>query len=111
MAYPGGRQHKYRAVRTDCNAGHSHPSKAEARRCDELHLLQRAGEISRLEMQPRYTLSIGGVKLGSYVGDFRYFTSQGCVLEDVKGMKTPLYNWKKKHLEAQYAGVKIVEVR
>ena len=31
------------------------------------------------------------------------------VVEDVKGFKTPLYRWKKKHVEAQY-GITVTEV-
>jgi hypothetical protein len=31
------------------------------------------------------------------------------VVEDVKGMRTPMYRWKKKHVEAQY-GITITEV-
>jgi hypothetical protein len=31
------------------------------------------------------------------------------VVEDVKGFKTELYRWKKKHVEAQY-GIEIVEI-
>ena len=30
--------------------------------------------------------------------------------EDVKGFKTPLYRWKKKHVAAQY-GIDILETR
>jgi hypothetical protein len=31
------------------------------------------------------------------------------VVEDVKGMRTPMYSWKKKHVEAEH-GVTIVEI-
>lgn len=103
--------HKFNAKRTTCQAGHSHPSAAEARRCDELHLLQRAGEISRLEMQPKFPVSINGVKVFTYVADFAYFTRETRIVEDVKGQILPMYRLKKKCVEAYYAGVKIVEVR
>lgn len=113
MTRPGG--HKYGAIHTECREGHSHPSKAEARRCDELHLLQRAGEITHLEMQPKFPVHINGVKVFTYIADFTYFPQRpqpsGRVIEDVKGMLTPIYRLKKKCVEASYAGVKIVEVR
>lgn len=106
-----GSNHKYRAQRTYCANGHWHPSKAEAKRCDELHILQRAGEISRLEFEPAFPISINGVKVCTYKADFSYFTNESRVIEDVKGVLTPVYRLKKKLVEAFYQGVKIVEVR
>jgi hypothetical protein len=40
---------KYRAIKAQCNAGHTHDSKREAVRCNELHILQAAGEITDLQ--------------------------------------------------------------
>ena len=87
--------HKFNAVRTACNAGHSHPSMKEARRCDELHLLQRAGEISNLEYEPIFHFVINGEKMmmrngqpAKYRPDFQYFENGKAVAEDVKGMVT-----------------------
>ena len=90
-------------------------SKAEAKRYGELTLLQKAGEISRLEVQPKYTIKIAGKLVCTYKGDFRYLdtrTSQW-TLEDVKSpatAKNPTYRLKKKLVEALYAPLKIVEV-
>jgi hypothetical protein len=83
-----------------------------------------AGEIRNLELQPRFDLHVGGVKVGSYIGDFRYhertplWSADGGqsgwiwrdVVEDVKGMATPTYRLKRKHLAAEY-GITIREVR
>lgn len=114
MKHLGG-EHKYRAQRTDCQAGHSHPSKAEAKRCDELHLLERAGEITHLTLQPKFPVHINGAKVTTYIADFSYFPllpeKGGRIIEDVKGILTPMYRLKKKMVEAYYPGVKIVEVR
>lgn len=93
-------------------------SKAEAERYCELRLLLRAGKISNLEMQPKFPISINGVKICTYVADFRYFSRddgpQNQVghlhVEDVKGTKTPIYRLKKKLVEALYPGVKIEEI-
>jgi hypothetical protein len=107
----GGRGHKYKAIRTEC--GHCekpHPSKAEAKRCGELHLLQRAGEIRLLEREPAFPVTVNGIKVFTYKADFAYFTDAGRTIEDVKGVKTPVYKLKKKLVEAYYQGVKIVEI-
>ena len=104
--------HKYNAIRTECgNCEKPHPSKAEAKRCGELHLLQRAGEIHRLEMQPKFLCQVNGVKICTYIADFAYFTKDERRIEDVKGTSTPIYKLKKKLVEALHPGVKIVEVR
>ena len=91
-------------------------SMAEARRYGELKLLERAGKISNLKLQPKYPLVfLAGpgreiVNVGTYVADFWYEGPQGSVIEDVKGVRTPLYRLKKKMVEAIY-GVTITEVR
>lgn len=116
---------KYKAKPTVVDGIRFHSQK-EARRYAELKLLERAGEIHLLELQPRYELRVplpsGHPKagqafkcVGAYIADFQYAThpdypARGkCVVEDVKGFKTPLYRWKKKHVEAQY-GIEIREV-
>lgn len=100
---------KYRAVKTEVD-GITFDSKREAARYMELVLLERAGEISRLELQPKYDCVVNGHKICTYKADFRYFNANGSVVEDVKGMKTPVYRLKKKLVEALYPGVKIQEV-
>lgn len=101
---------KYHAVPTVVD-GIRFASKAEARRYQELLVLASAGEIRDLELQPRFRLHVNGWKLGEYRGDFRYVTKDGeTVVEDVKGVLTPMYRWKKKHVAAEY-GVDVVEVR
>lgn len=110
LELPGARKHKYRAQRTVCSSGHSHPSKGEAGRCDTLHLWQRAGEISGLDREPSFPIVVNGKKICTYKADFSYFDITGeHVIEDFKGMKTPVYRLKKKLVEATH-GVKIVEV-
>lgn len=86
---------KYGAKRTSCAHGHSHASKREAKRCAELHLLLRAGEIDALVYEPQYWFEINGVQVkhekGRRVGykpDFGYLEKGQVVVEDVKGMVT-----------------------
>lgn len=102
-------QHKYGAKATTVD-GHRFASQAEARRYGELKLLEKAGEITNLELQPKYPLLVNGVVIAHYVGDFRYHVKGLPVVEDVKGVKTPLYRLKKKMLRAQY-GIEIAETR
>jgi hypothetical protein len=93
-----GRGSKYHAKRTQCGGGHTHPSKAEAKRCDELRLLERAGQIHRLEYEPQYWFSINGVQVkhenGRRVGykpDWRYFQGDRQIVEECKGFRTADY--------------------
>lgn len=119
--------HKYNAQRVEID-GHKFASKAEARRYGELKLLEKAGKIESLELQPvfplRVLLTTGSFTyaaralagdyptIGKYVADFKYYRLEaptGWIVEDVKGFKTELYRWKKKHVEAQY-GIEIQEI-
>lgn len=87
-------------------------SKAEARRYEELILLERAGLIEKLGIHPRYPLSVAGVVIGEYEADFSYIDvkSEGSfVVEDVKGVRTALYCWKVRHMKAEH-GITVVEI-
>lgn len=106
---------KYRAVKTEVD-GIRFDSKKEAARYCELRLLEKAGQIRQLRTQLPLDLTAGTprlIRLGAYVADFVYEERVGddwiIRFEDVKGFKTPLYRWKKKHVEAQY-GIQIREV-
>ena len=90
-------------------------SKSEAYRYIVLKEKQQRGEISGLELQPEYKLWVldkGGTEIcvGKYLADFRYTIGGREVVEDVKGVRTPMYRLKKKIVEARY-GIKIVEVK
>ena len=91
---------KYHAVPTVID-GTRFASKREATRYQRLLMLQAAGEIRDLELQPRFPLTINGFRVGTYVADFRYCTRDGrVVVEDVKGVRTPVYRLKSKLLRA-----------
>ena len=100
-------RNKYRAIKTIVD-DITFDSKKEARRYVQLKLLVKAGVVTKLELQPRYDLIINAVKCGFYKADFRYFENGREVVEDVKGMKTPVYNLKKKLIKAIY-GIEIFE--
>lgn len=81
----------------------------EANRYSELKMLLRSRIIRDLELQPKFPIVINGHKVCTYIADFRYIDEQGrIVIEDVKGFATPLYNLKRKLVEAVY-GVRILE--
>jgi hypothetical protein len=100
---------KYSAIRTVCAAGHKHDSKIEARRCDELTAMEAAGEITHLVQQPEFRVTINDKLICRYVADFQYRMADSglSIVCDVKGMKTPVFNLKRKLVEAQYPGVVI----
>ena len=98
---------KYNARKTHLN-GHTFDSQREARRYQDLLLLERAGRIHSLRLQVPFSLEVAGAQIGKYVADFVYIENDEEVIEDSKGYRTPLYRWKKKHVEAQF-NVKIKE--
>jgi hypothetical protein len=104
-----GRMTKYHAQRTKVG-DITFASKAEARRYEELVILQYAGVISALTLQPIFHLSVNGVKIGKYIADFQYYQDGKIITEDVKGVRTPVYNLKKKLVKALY-GVDILETK
>lgn len=80
----------------------------ESKRYLDLKNLERAGHIRNLELQPRYDFKINGVFIGFYKADFRYKEKDLLIIEDVKGMKTPVYNLKKKMMKA-FHNINILE--
>lgn len=104
-------------------------SAKEARRYQELLLLERSGEISNLQMQVKYILipaqrepdttgARGRIKKGAliekecaYIADFVYFDNrrEETVVEDVKGYRTRDYLIKRK-LMLYIHGIRIKEV-
>lgn len=123
---------KYKSKRTVVN-GRVFDSRKEARRYQELVLLERGGQISNLRLQvsfelipAQYALSDEVYTKGAHKGerkrgtciekavtyraDFVYTDSKGnTVVEDVKGIKTKDYIIKRKLMLSVY-GIRIVEV-
>lgn len=97
--------------------GFVYDSKHEYRRYAELQLLQKAGKISNLQRQVRFSL-VPDIREGKkliergvdYIADFTYTDENGkCVVEDAKGHKTQAYIIKRKLMLYTY-GIKIREV-
>lgn len=101
---------KYKAIKTEVD-GFIFDSRAEARRYSELILAERAGEISNLSLQPVFPIIVNEKKIGKYIADFQYIDRDGNrVIEDVKGISTPVYKLKKKLVEAIHE-INITEIR
>ena len=98
---------KYRAQKTECLHGHMHDSRLEAGRCNDLHVLEASGAIQRLEQQPVFPVIIDGKTICKYKADFAWRTADCRIVEDVKGMTTPVFNLKKKLVEACHPGTVI----
>lgn len=95
---------KYGAIKTEYG-GVLYDSKAEAHRAYELDLMVKAGLITKLERQTKFPIIINNIKVFTYIADFTYIDLEigKSVVEDVKGMRTALFNLKKKCVEAQYS--------
>ena len=90
--------------------GISFHSIRESKRYRDLKLLNDAGHISHLSLQPIFHIEINGRKICKYIADFHYIDASGKeIFEDVKGMKTPVYRLKKKLVEAVH-NVVITEI-
>ena len=123
---------KYYNIKTRALDGTVFDSHKEARRWEELLLLQRAGKISDLQRQVKYELipaqyetyerySKKGIRLKDgarllerkveYVADFVYTDAETgeTIVEDSKGMRTKDYIIKRKLLLAVH-GIRIKEV-
>jgi hypothetical protein len=90
--------------------GFAFDSQAEANRYAELKLLERAGKVTQIILQPVFEFYVDLKPIFKYYADFSYINEHGNkIIEDVKGPRTPLYKLKKKLVEARY-GIKIMEI-
>jgi Protein of unknown function (DUF1064). len=100
-------QSKYKNKKTQVDM-YVFDSAKEAQRYRELKLLERAGEISDLELQPRFLLQESFKKNGKtyrkidYVADFKYTENGKIIVEDVKGLQTDVFKIKHKLFEKKY---------
>jgi hypothetical protein len=122
-------KNKYKALK--CTVGNEvFDSRKEARRYQELTLLERAGHIQNLRRQVKYVLIPSQYKLYerygkncrklrdkkellerevSYIADFVYEINGNKIVEDTKGMKTKDYIIKRK-LMLWVHGIRVKEV-
>lgn len=115
---PGKKRHKYNARRVTVD-GHTFDSKAEARRYNQLRLLQRVGDIADLELQPSFELQPGFTDASGkrqraihYIADFAYTLPDGRrIVEDVKGVETAVFKLKRKLFLFTYPDLELRTVK
>lgn len=106
---------KYYAEKTEVD-GIKFDSAKESKRYANLKLLERAGVIENLKLQPRFLLQEGFTYNGhkerkiEYVADFQYERNGQTIVEDVKGMKTEVYKLKRKLFLYKYRDIVFREV-
>jgi len=108
---------KYHNIKTELD-GYTFDSKKEARRYQDLVLLEKAGEIRDLIVKPEpYSFDYQGVHICKYHPDFQYRENTKkrdmsyLVVEDVKGgPRTPVYRIKAKLMMAFY-NIKVREIQ
>lgn len=124
--YYRGQGNKYNNKKAEAD-GLVFDSVRERNRYLELKLMERAGDISDLRRQVKFTLidtqrepdtqgPRGGIKRGkvieketAYIADFVYTENGETVVEDAKGVKTPEYIIKRKLMLERY-GIRIKEI-
>lgn len=96
---------KFRNIRTN-----GYASKREAKRGQELKLLQRAGKITDLKEQVKFVLipKQDGERECAYIADFTYTENGEMIVEDCKGYRTDTFIVKRK-LMLFHLGIKILE--
>ena len=100
---------KYHATKIELD-GITFDSKKEAKRYNELKVLEKLKVISNLRLQVPYVL-IEKSQYGrsiKYFADFVYLKDGKTVVEDCKGMRTPIYRLKKRLMAEKY-GIIILE--
>ena len=123
---------KYHSRKCKCASGHIQDSKKEAKRCNELVILEKAGVIQNLRQQVKFVLIPAqreptnevykkGARKGqpkegkvieqecSYYADFTYLEHNKLVVEDTKGMRTADYKIKRKLMLSVY-GIRVKEL-
>lgn len=90
---------------------------AESRRYKELALLEKAGEIENLQLQPKFLLQDSFKKNGKtyrkigYIADFMYEEKGKIIVEDIKGKETEVFKLKHKLFEYKYPGLELKIIR
>ena len=107
------KEYKYRNKPTIID-GIKFQSQKESNRYLELKMLQRAGEINNLMVQPKFEIISNVVwnhktlRKRYYIADFSYFENGNKTIEDVKSAitrKNPVYTLKKQLFILKYPGI------
>lgn len=110
------RGNKYGAKKT-VKDGIEFDSKMEAERYRMLMLLERAGEISELTLQPVFQLVDPFTKMGKkkrgikYTADFMYKQDGQTIVEDVKGFAARDFSLRRTLFDAKYSDIILRKVK
>ena len=107
--YQRKKMSKYKNIITIVD-GFKFDSKAEARYYGILKMRKLAGEIVDFKRQVPYDLVVNGISVGKYIADFLIQHADRKEVIDVKGVKTPIYNLKKRLMKAIY-NIEIIEIK
>jgi hypothetical protein len=105
---------KFGAIRTRCMTGHSHPSKGEAKHCDELHMVLRSGKYAwkQIEYEKKYNLVVNGVLVGTHRPDWTITHCEDSVsIVEFKGAETRDWLLRKKLFMAIYPDIPYTVVK
>ncbi len=109
------KRNKYFNKKKECD-GYKFDSEKECKRYIYLKFLQKAGKIKELQVHPVFVLlqsfNLNKKKFAplKYIADFSYKdNNDNLVVEDVKGLKTQVYQIKKK-LMAYFLKIEITEI-
>lgn len=98
---------KYRALKTTVG-GITFDSSLEAKRYTQLKILETAGTIKNLQIQPKFRLMDSfkydgrTIRAIDYIADFMYEENGKVIVEDVKGIRTKDYIIKSKLFIKKY---------
>ena len=106
------RRNKYRNTSCICQRKHIHQSIGEAGYCNQLDLLERAGEIKSYKSQVVYRFKVRGKHITTHIVDFVVTTKEGKIeVHEFKGFATVLWRVKMKLFEACYPKIPYIVVR
>ena len=100
---------RYYAKKTRVD-GYLFDSKMEARRYEQLKLLERAKTIERLAVHPKWEINLDKTWICDVEMDFSYMENGKVVIEDVKGHDNVLSKLKRRLFEAKY-GLQVTVVK
>lgn len=87
--------------------GETFDSTGEANRYQQLRWLERAHEIKALSRQPSFVLSVNGSEVCELRGDFAYYEGSRRIVEDFKGLMTPVFRLKRKLFKALHPDIEL----
>jgi len=98
---PRPKKSKFKNIRTEID-GIKFQSKREGAYYSQLKIREKAGEVYDVKLQNRHALTINGQLICTYVSDFEFYDQieKRHRVVDVKGVRTPEFNLKKKLMKA-----------